>query len=185
MKSTTLELSCALQANARTQHILSGRIRVEGIRLRFEAIETRTDICELPVLTLIVAAAENRSEWYGLPIFTERHFAKTTRYSIDRCVAVRREVVERAPWVVLNLFSAFQRAKAELVRELDWRLEPHFAVGVLDGRARAAIHTDAMPYGVSANLSQLEAIAQAALEDGLVSRHVSVDEIMAVQTLTL
>ena len=40
-----------------------------------------------------------------------RFFRKTGLYPINHCVAVRRSILERHPWVALNLYHAFSRPR--------------------------------------------------------------------------
>jgi len=114
-----------------------------------------------------------------------RYYAKTGIYPINHCMVVRRSIAEKHPWVVLNIFNAFQQAKTKLVGELDSLMEPYYAVGTVDAAARRALHTDVMPYGVRSAQNVLESIARYVHEDGLSTRRVGLDEIFAKQTLDL
>jgi 4,5-dihydroxyphthalate decarboxylase len=114
-----------------------------------------------------------------------RYYGKTGIYPINHCMVVRRSIAEKHPWVVLNIFNAFQRAKDALQPELDALLEPYYAVGTVDGAARTAIRTDVMPYGVKSAQKVLESITRFVHDDGLTNRRVGLDEIFAKQTLDL
>jgi 4,5-dihydroxyphthalate decarboxylase len=114
-----------------------------------------------------------------------RYFKKTGIYPINHMMVVRRSIAEKHPWVVLNIFNAFQKAKDALVPELDLLLEPYYAVGTVDGAARKALHTDVMPYGVKSAQKVLESITRFVQEDGLANRRVALDELFAKQTLDL
>lgn len=114
-----------------------------------------------------------------------RYYAKTGIYPINHCMVVRRSIVEKHPWVILNLYNAFLQAKDKLVQELDVLLDPYYATGVVDGQAKRAIHTDVMAYGVNGARKVLETISRFLYEDGLTSRLVGLDEVFAKPTLDL
>jgi 4,5-dihydroxyphthalate decarboxylase len=114
-----------------------------------------------------------------------RYYAKTGIYPINHMMVVRRSIAEKHPWVVLNIFNAFQQAKDRLVPELDTLLEPYYAVGTIDKKEQAALHTDVMPYGVKSARNVLETISRFLYEDGLTSRRVELEEIFAKPTLDL
>jgi 4,5-dihydroxyphthalate decarboxylase len=115
----------------------------------------------------------------------KRYYAKTGLYPINHTVVVRRSVLEKHPWVALNIYEAFVRAKALQRAERDARLEPHIASGLLDAAAVAALAKDPMPYGVVAARRELETIARYDYEQGLAKRLVTLDELFAPSTLTL
>ena len=114
-----------------------------------------------------------------------RYFNKTGIYPINHMMVVRKSIVEQHPWVVLNIFNAFQKAKDALVPELDNLLEPYYAVGTIDKKDQAALHTDVMAYGVTSTRKVLETISRFLHEDGLTSRRVALEEIFAKPTLDL
>jgi 4,5-dihydroxyphthalate decarboxylase len=100
-------------------------------------------------------------------------------------VVVRRSIVEKYPWVVLNLYSMFEAAKTSSYRALNTSLEPYFESGLLDGGAKSTLHTDLLPYGVKRNRHVLETITRSNLEDGLAKRQVGLDELFSPNTLDL
>jgi 4,5-dihydroxyphthalate decarboxylase len=125
------------------------------------------------------------------PLFADRdaegrrYFAKTGLYPINHTVVVRRTLLERHPWIALNLFSAFAAAKERVARRAEEFLHPYFHTGMLSDEARDALAGDPMGYGVKAARPVLETIAQYAHEQGLTDRRVALDEIFAPSTLDL
>jgi 4,5-dihydroxyphthalate decarboxylase len=113
-----------------------------------------------------------------------RYYAKTGIYPINHGLVVRRSIVERHPWVVLNLYAAFAAAKARLAHDLDVMLEPYAAAGLLNGAAQA-FATDPLPYGVQRSRPVLDTIVRAVHADGLATRLVGLDELFAPNTLDL
>ena len=100
------------------------------------------------------------------PLFADRaaegrrYFAKTGLYQINHTVVVRRSLLERHPWIALNLFSAFAAARTAVLRRANEALHPWFAVGSLGEQAKQAIGNDPMGYGIKAARPVLETIAQ-------------------------
>ena len=114
-----------------------------------------------------------------------RYYAKTNVYPINHCVVVRRSIVEKYPWVVLNLYGMFEAVKARNARLLESSLEPYFDSGMLDRDTASLLHTDLLPYGVKRSRQALETIVQAVVDDGLAKRRVGLDELFAANTLDL
>lgn len=114
-----------------------------------------------------------------------RYYAKTKMFPINHCCIVRRSIVEKHPWVVLNLFNWLSAAKARVVQEREGLLEPYFVAGVLDPKTKPAIATDVMPYGVKSSRPVLETISRFLYEDGLTSRRVELEEVFHKSTLDL
>ncbi|MFI5613593.1 hypothetical protein [Amycolatopsis sp. NPDC051903] len=115
-----------------------------------------------------------------------RYLAGGTGLHATHCVAVRRELAEELPWLVLNLYSAFAEAKAAVLADVRTALEPWRLLDpatTAAGEALAA--TDPAPYGIEANRPMLERLAQYVAEQGIAVRKVSLDEVFAPQTLDL
>jgi len=114
-----------------------------------------------------------------------RYYAKTNVYPINHGMVVRRSIVEKYPWVVLNLYDAFVRAKDEIAREIDDELIPYFDGGLFDAQEAAALRLDPLAYGVKSSRHVLEMITQAVVDDGLAKRRVGLDELFSKNTLDL
>ncbi|HYZ14851.1 MAG TPA: hypothetical protein VE591_00565 [Candidatus Acidoferrum sp.] len=114
-----------------------------------------------------------------------RYYAKTGMYPINHCAVVRRSLVERHPWVVLNLYNAFLASKELVAQRRNESLRPYLETGVLNGVATAALGTDPMAYGVRAARPVLETISRYLHEQGLTPRRVGLEEIFAPNTLDL
>jgi len=114
-----------------------------------------------------------------------RYYAKTGLYQINHTVVVRRALIERHPWIALNLFSAFMAAKNTLAGCANAYLAPFFLVGAFGDDVRRTLAGDPMAYGVKAARPVLETIAQYVHEQGLSERRVALEEIFAASTLDL
>jgi 4,5-dihydroxyphthalate decarboxylase len=114
-----------------------------------------------------------------------RYFAKTGIYQINHGMVVRRSIFERYPWVALNIYNAFARARADIVRTRDNALHRHYEPGLIGDDVRKALATDTMAYGVTRSRKVLETITQYVHEQGLSSRRVALEEMFAPSTLDL
>jgi 4,5-dihydroxyphthalate decarboxylase len=114
-----------------------------------------------------------------------RYYAKTGIYQINHAVVVRRSLLERHPWIALNLYSAFTAAKAEVVRQSELHLRNYFITGLLGDDAKRALAVDPMAYGVKSARHVLETIAKYVHEQGLTARSVGLEEIFAPSTMDL
>ena len=114
-----------------------------------------------------------------------RYFQKTGIFPINACVAIRRAVVERYPWVVLNLYSAYLEAKEIARRQARGDLDALLDAGVADHEAERAINFDLYPYGAIANRELLETATLYSFEQGLVPRRFELGELFYPATLEL
>ncbi|MGH9054345.1 MAG: hypothetical protein ACRDYY_00540 [Acidimicrobiales bacterium] len=124
------------------------------------------------------------------PLFADRrgegirYHRATGLFPVNHCVVVRRELAERHPWVVLNLYDMFVAAKEAVATGLDRALEPYRCLGLVDG-VDAALASDPRPYGVRGQRNVLGTLARYSHEQGLTSREVALDEVFAPSTLAL
>ncbi|MBV9408234.1 MAG: ABC transporter substrate-binding protein [Candidatus Eremiobacteraeota bacterium] len=109
-----------------------------------------------------------------------RYFAKTGIFPINHAVVVRRTLLERHPWVALNLYEAFVAAKEHARHRALAALVPYAAIGAVPGRATAR---DPLPYGLRENRHVLETLAGYVHEQGLSDRRVALDEVFVSSTL--
>jgi 4,5-dihydroxyphthalate decarboxylase len=115
-----------------------------------------------------------------------RFYAKTGLFPINHTVVVRRALLDRHPWIALNLYSAFVAAKEEIARYGKSYLHWYFESGLLDGGAKRTLaEHDPLAYGFKAARPVLATIAQYVHEQGLSARRVELDEIFAPSTLNL
>jgi 4,5-dihydroxyphthalate decarboxylase len=114
-----------------------------------------------------------------------RYFQKTGFYPINHCVVVRRDVVERFPWVVLNLYSMFLEAKQLAAADAKASVAAHVDAGLLDAAGAKALDTDLFTYGVVGQREILDMITQMSNEQGLTPRKLGLDELFYPPTLEL
>lgn len=115
-----------------------------------------------------------------------RFYAKTGLYPINHTVVVRRALLERHPWIALNLYSAFVAAKEEVARCAESHLHWYFETGLLDENVKRKLAAnDPLAYGFKASRTVLETIAQYVHEQGLSARRVKVEEVFVASTLDM
>jgi 4,5-dihydroxyphthalate decarboxylase len=114
-----------------------------------------------------------------------RYYAKTGLFPINHGMVVRRSIAEKHPWVVLNIFNAFQQAKQPSLHHLRELAEPYLSLGWLPAEAQEGLGKDAFPYGVKSNHKVLQTIAEYSHEQGLTPRVVDLGEVFAPATIDL
>ena len=115
-----------------------------------------------------------------------RFYAKTGLFPINHTVVVRRSLLERHPWVPLNLYAAFVAAKEEIARYGQSYLHWYFETGLLDDSVQRALGAhDPLAYGFKASRAVLDTIAQYVHEQGLSERRVKVEELFVPSTLDM
>ncbi len=108
-------------------------------------------------------------------------YHRTGIFPIMHIIALRRDVYEANPWVALNLYRAFEEARALVAGTLaSWRgggsvMLPFFQDDL--ARAQAEMGIDPWPYGIEANRPTFEAAVRYSYEQSLSPRPVSVEEL--------
>jgi len=116
---------------------------------------------------------------------SSRYFQKTGIFPVNHCVVVRKDIVKRYPWVMLNLFGAFLEAKQIAATQVATLTAPFFEAGALPIEARKNFESDLYPYGVRANELVLETITRYSFEQGLTPRQIALEEIFYAPSLEL
>jgi 4,5-dihydroxyphthalate decarboxylase len=112
-----------------------------------------------------------------------RFYQKTGIYPINHCMVIKREIVDRHPWTVLNLFKAFVRANDIAEKARMEAVAYHLETGLLPPEARKALATPLIRHGIAANRKVLETTAQYSFEQGLTPRLVKIEEMFAPSVL--
>jgi 4,5-dihydroxyphthalate decarboxylase len=94
-------------------------------------------------------------------------------------MVIKREITNRHPWTVLNLFKAFVRANDLAEKARMEAVAYHLETGLLPPEARQALTTPLIRHGVKANRRVLETTAQYSFEQGLTPRLVKIEEMFA------
>lgn len=113
------------------------------------------------------------------------YYRRTGIFPIMHTVVIKREIYERAPWVAVSLYKAFERSKALAMRRL-WNAEtlycalPWLAAHLEE--TEALMGRDPFVYGVEANRRVLEPFLQYCHEQCLVDRGLTAEELFAPET---
>jgi 4,5-dihydroxyphthalate decarboxylase len=114
-----------------------------------------------------------------------KSYQKSGIYPINHGMVIRREIVERHPWVVLNLFKAFEKANEVAEKARMEAVAYHLETGLLPPEARKALATPLIRHGIAANRKVLETAAQYSFEQGLTPRLMQLEELFAPQVMEL
>lgn len=114
-----------------------------------------------------------------------KYFQQTGFFPINHCLVIKRELHEQYPWVLLNLFNAFLKAKELVNAQARDLAGPFFETGLLSAASQKAMSTDLFAYGVRSNRAILEAIPRFSHEQGLTPRVLGLEEVFAPQTMDL
>jgi 4,5-dihydroxyphthalate decarboxylase len=98
---------------------------------------------------------------------------------------VRRDIVERYPWVVLNLYSMFLEAKQIAQSDSLATLSPFLDAGLVSQEEAEALRKDLFIYGVQGQREILETITEYSNEQGLTPRRLELEELFYPPTLEL
>jgi 4,5-dihydroxyphthalate decarboxylase len=108
-----------------------------------------------------------------------RYFKKTGIFPIMHVMGIRPEIVERHPWVPINMFQAFQAAKAIAMQRMkNPRIVPLAWYREAWEEQEQILGPDPWEYGLTErNRHTLETIAGYSHEQGLTRRRIPVEEL--------
>ena len=116
----------------------------------------------------------------------KRFFTKYGFVPVNHTYIVRGDVYRAHPWIAVNLYAAFVKAKAYAREKLLERIpEALFFGPEYLTMTQQILGDDPFPYGVKANAAMLDTIIGYSNEQGLTPRKMKVDELFAEETLDL
>ncbi|MFC7737311.1 ABC transporter substrate-binding protein [Roseomonas sp. GCM10028921] len=110
----------------------------------------------------------------------EAYFRATGFFPIMHCVALRKELAAAHPWLPLELFRAFARARAMAVADLSMVNVLRASLPWIAAEAEAQTRImggDPWPYGFRRNREEVGAMIRFALADGLAAREIAPEEL--------
>ncbi len=115
-----------------------------------------------------------------------RYFREHGFIPANHIYAIRGDVYSEHPWVAMNLFNAFARAKEMSLETLGDRIPTNLVFGSeYMQQTREIFGDDPFPYGVKPNQKMLETIIGFCHEQGLTKERESVEALFAPATLNL
>lgn len=118
----------------------------------------------------------------------EAYFKRSGVFPIMHVIAMRRDVFDANPWVAMNLYKAFTRAKERSLARLADVTASHAPLpwlGDYVARMRELFGDDPWPYGLESNRRTLEAFLQYAFEHGVCHRKLDPEELFPPQVLAV
>jgi 4,5-dihydroxyphthalate decarboxylase len=112
---------------------------------------------------------------------------KTGIFPIMHVVALRREIYQRDRWLAMNLFKAFNQARARSLARAADITASFFPLPWLPdelSRARELFGGEPWPYGVEPNRKTLDAFLSYAFEQGVCRRLLSAETLFPPEVLT-
>ncbi len=112
------------------------------------------------------------------------YFKETGFFPINHVLVIKKEIVDKNPWVVPNLMSAFEKAKQMALDTLDGDnslLSSPWIAPLLEEQSRL-LKRDMFPYGLEANRKELETQVRYLHDQGLISRVMGLEEIFAAES---
>ncbi len=107
-------------------------------------------------------------------------------YPINHLLVVKDELLQAHPDLASEIFEAFAKAKRLYVERLvAGRIEQPTAVDELHRRVMRITGGDPLPYGIAPNRQALDEVTRSALEQKIIERPVSVEELFPRSTHAL
>ena len=126
--------------------------------------------------------------WPDYPAVEAAYYKKTKLFPIMHGIGIRRSLVEKYPWLAVNVYKAFVKAKVLCMEELAEIGHLHatlpWPVHAYD-QARKVMGQDYWTYGAHENKLPLETLARYSFQQGLSVRQVPFEEMFAKPTYEL
>jgi 4,5-dihydroxyphthalate decarboxylase len=157
-----------------------------------------SDLLESGEVDALFHAAEPRAYVEGHPkvarLFpdfrkTEReYFAKTGIFPIMHAVAIRKDIIERNPWLLKAVFNAYSQAKRlmyDYLKKSAWYKNSLPWIAQEIEETRTLMGENFWPYGIAPNRKALEALFQYSYEQGLAKRKLTIEDLFHPSTMAI
>jgi 4,5-dihydroxyphthalate decarboxylase len=166
----------------------------EGVRLRTEPGRTLNEMLLGGDLDAVLSARPPRDLGNGVRrLFSdyqtaeEAYFRETGVFPIMHVIVIRTDILERHPWLAMNLCKAFEEAKRRSIERLSDITASHAPLAWLvpyTDRMKALFGEDFWPYGLEKNRKTLQAFVDFAFEQGVCHRRLGLEELFPGQVLS-
>ncbi len=106
-----------------------------------------------------------------------RYYEKTGLYPINHGAVIKREIVAKHPWAVLNLFNAFQQAAELADKQRMAYVGYHLETGLIPPEADKALRKPLARHGIQFNKKVLDTYFQYTYEQGLTPRQMKLEDL--------
>jgi 4,5-dihydroxyphthalate decarboxylase len=166
----------------------------KGVRLRPEPKRSLNDMLLAGDIDAALSARPPRDFGRGIQrLFPDyeaieaAYFKKTGVFPIMHVIVIKSEVLERHPWLAMNLYKAFEEAKSRSIERLSDITASHAPLAWLapyTERMKILFGEDFWPYGLEKNRTTLQAFVDFAFEQGVCHRRLELEELFPKQVLT-
>jgi 4,5-dihydroxyphthalate decarboxylase len=166
----------------------------EGVRLRPEPKHSLNDMLLAGEIDAALSARPPRGFGNGIrrlfpdyEAVEEAYFKKTGVFPIMHVIVIKTDVLERHPWLAMNLYKAFEEAKRRSIARLSDITASHAPFAWLAPyaeRMKRLFGEDFWPYGLEKNRTTLQAFVDFAYEQGVCHRRLALEELFPKQVLT-
>ncbi len=115
----------------------------------------------------------------------EDYYARTKLFPIMHTLIVRREIQEKNPWVAVNLFEAFRKARDLCYLDMQQTDALKYCLPWLPAEVEQTenrMGKDFWPYGLEKNRHVIETLVHSSFEQGLAAREIPIKELFARET---
>jgi 4,5-dihydroxyphthalate decarboxylase len=165
----------------------------EGVRLRPEPERSLNDMLLAGDLDAVLSARPPRAFGRGIRrLFQDyeeieaAYFKQTGVFPIMHVIVIKTDVLERHPWLAMNLYKAFEEAKRRSIERLSDITASHAPLAWLapyTERMKGLFGEDFWPYGLEKNRKTLQAFVDFAFEQGVCHRRLELEELFPGQVL--
>jgi 4,5-dihydroxyphthalate decarboxylase len=118
--------------------------------------------------------------WPDTHALEEEYYRETGIFPIMHAMVIKKTTLDRNPWIAMNLFTAFDQAKANAQQHLRRAITsrvPFPGVYHAVAEAQRVFGEDPWPYGIEPNRRTLDAFLRFAHEQGVTNRRVQIEEL--------
>ena len=112
----------------------------------------------------------------------KEYFQRSGIFPIMHLVAIRRDIVDKYPFIPSSLFHAMNESKEIALRRLKFTATYSYMLPFLASdltEIEQVFGGDPWPYGIEANRKSLEALVSCLYDHGMIPREIPLDELFA------
>ena len=166
----------------------------EGVRLRPEPERSLNEMLLAGDIDAVLSARPPHGFGRGIArLFPDyeaveaAYFKNTGIFPIMHVIVIKTEVLERHPWLAMNLYKAFEEAKRCSIERLSDITASHAPLAWLapyTERMKSLFGEDFWPYGLEKNRTTLQAFVDFAFEQGVCHRRLELEDLFPSQVLS-